>query len=147
VGGTLTDPCAETTGEFPTGGGYYCGANLPLSICTSPDPATGNITCQTPPTDRLYLCSNSATVGYVTCADGCHASEAGVPDYCLDADPCASSSLNGDICGSSLTPLADPNTLYTCQDQVTLVTAACSAGCIPAPVGQADQCALEHGLP
>jgi hypothetical protein len=143
---TATDPCAGVTGVYPGGAlGYFCGENLPLSICT-PGAAPGTLTCSTPPADRLFLCSEGVTVGYVTCADGCYAAPAGEPDYCLDADPCAGSPRNGTFCGANLSPLAEPDVLYTCNGQATLATEACGGGCNAAPLGQADRCApVEQG--
>lgn len=145
-GGTAADPCHIVPGVFEGGAlGYLCGANLPLSIC-KPGPTPGTTTCSTPPANRLYLCSDSQTVGYVTCAAGCYAAPPGQPDYCLDSDPCANTPLDGDSCGDNLSPLADPNVLYTCQDGVTIASTVCAGGCVAAPLGYADVCApVEQG--
>ncbi len=140
-----TDPCSGVLDVFEGGAlGYFCGENLPLSICTPG--SGGTVTCSTPPSDRLFLCSESKTVGYVTCADGCHASAAGEPDYCLDGDPCANSPLSGASCGSNLSPLADRNVLYTCEGQKTVATEVCPGGCNAAPLGQNDRCAPAEQL-
>jgi hypothetical protein len=144
--GGSADPCHDTTdGPEGSGLGYVCGANLPHSICT-PDPGGATMTCSSPPKDRLFLCSKSKTAGYVDCAAGCHASGAGDPDYCEDDDPCANSPFNSDSCGTNLSPLADPDTLYTCQDGETVDSQVCDGGCAAAPLGQTDQCApVEQG--
>jgi hypothetical protein len=119
-GGAGGDPCAA----FPDGGyGYACGVNLGLGASAV-----------------LYYCNAYTTVGAVTCKQGCHASGLGTPDYCNDSDPCSNSSWNEPICGANLSPLADPDRLYYCNNQVTSQTLDCQNGCYAAPYGQADSC-------
>lgn len=124
-----TQQCAQECGAqdpcviFPAPRGLACGPNLGLSDKS----------------DRLYLCENGVTIGTVTCRDGCLAAPLGSPDYCLDADPCASSPLNGSRCGVGLSPGADPGSLYYCCEQRTTGSYRCPNGCVRAASG-IDRC-------
>ncbi len=121
-GGGENDPCSY----FPdSSNGYACGANLG---------GEANV-------NTLYYCNQYETVGAVTCKAGCHASSLGTPDYCNDSDPCANSPWsNKAFCGAHLSPLANPNRLYVCENQVTIGYTDCQDGCFLAPYGETDLC-------
>lgn len=119
---TLPDPCATTEGS-----GLACGQSL----------AGG-----TP--DVLYWCSNGETYASAACPGLCHAAALGEPNFCLGDDPCVSAVIDGEICGANLSPNAEQNVLYTCQDQQVVSMRSCVT-CQAHPPGEADICVGAQG--
>lgn len=119
--GSNSNPCQNVGGW-----GNDCGSNI------GGDPA------------RLYLCNNGSVAGSIVCQNGCYAQAAGQPDYCIGSDPCVNnvfpSGQQAQYCGSSLSPTAAQNSLYTCNGETTVTSTACTNGCFAAPPGQADHC-------
>jgi hypothetical protein len=63
----------------------------------------------------------------------------GQPNYCIGDDPCVSAVIDGESCGANLSPNAEADVLYTCQDQEVVSMQRC-AECEPHPPGEADVC-------
>jgi hypothetical protein len=116
-------------GGGSAGGGGGGGGGATSGGGASPAPSGGGEALAVPPLD-LVIASGSLPLR----------AGATAPDPSTDVDPCDSSALDADYCGATLSPAAEPNTLYSCFEGQTVLQTECTRGCSPGKAGEYDVC-------
>lgn len=120
-GAGQNDACSPPPASCPSGNGDYCGD------------ANGN------DAGNLYSCINGVYMLAQQCSQGCESAPSGQNDYCVTA-PSSCPSGNGNYCGDANGD--DTSNLYTCNNGTYTLAQQCSNGCVSAPPGQNDYCAM-----
>lgn len=114
---TLNDTCADA----PTTTAVSCDGVPDSAYCG--DDLGGD-------SNTLYTCTGGQLTKQTPCTNGCTIAPVNVSDYCTSATPDCSFLPDGTYCGTDGV-FADPNTLYTCQDEVAQSNPTfCTFGCI-----------------